>query len=417
MLLYKKNIQRRITQKLKAKPQTFFAVCRPAFEAISAEEIEKLIQIKATQTAVGGLEFICKQEALWKLHLQALTLNSIRMRIGSFRAGTLGELASKIKDIEWNLYLYKETPFEVESHFSHCRIEDAPLATSIVKREIHSIINRENSLSIEKELNNHPLVIQRLYLLGENNHYTISIDCSGKRFFARGYRRCISEAPLRETTASSLFLAAKSNSYQRLFLPMCGSGTFLLEALSNFARDFKAFLPCESRLFPFMQTPSFRKSAYEHLKKEIKKEVPFHSDSDGWKLQAIVAGDLNPSAVEAAQKNLTEFLSKIKLDSQEIKKSLPSLSITQADFFDLRWWANQKPTPSDLILFNPPYGKRLSTDSPFYKKMTTLLKTTLKEIPVAMIIPQEKRRWLTIDWDKEIPFFNGNIRCLFLIRS
>lgn len=407
-----KSLQRRITQTLKGKAQTFFAVCRPGFEPIASHEIKKLTESEVHKTAIGGLEFSCKQESLWKLHLQALTLNSIRMRIASFRAGTVGELASKIKTIPWELYLYKESPIEINSHFSHCRIEDAPLATAIVKREIYTALTHCSSFAQADNPKKKPLLTQTIYLLGEDNHYKISIDCSGKRFFARGYRPYIGEAPLRESTASLLLLTTKFFEHRRLFIPMCGSGTLLLEALSYYARDLKGFLPSENRIFPFMEYPSFRPAAYNHLKEKLK-QGPYLSELE-WEIQSIVATDIDSHALEATEKNLAELLRRIPPLNEE--KKLPSVEIAPADFFDLEWWEKRKLTSSDVVLLNPPYGKRLSINPTFFPRLGEFLNGPLKGVSVGVISPQDKRKWMGNDWKIELPFFNGGIQCFFLIR-
>src|SRR5207245_8474915 len=58
---------------------------------------------------------------------------------------------------------------------------------------------------------------------------TVSADSSGALLHQRGYRLAQGEAPLRETLAAALLLAAEWDPRTPLADPLCGSGTIAIE--------------------------------------------------------------------------------------------------------------------------------------------------------------------------------------------
>ncbi|HEX4870515.1 MAG TPA: bifunctional 23S rRNA (guanine(2069)-N(7))-methyltransferase RlmK/23S rRNA (guanine(2445)-N(2))-methyltransferase RlmL [Moraxellaceae bacterium] len=62
--------------------------------------------------------------------------------------------------------------------------------------------------------------------------FVVGLDLAGESLHRRGYRVAMTEAPLKETLAAALLLQAgwPSAEFAALVDPMCGSGTFLIEA-------------------------------------------------------------------------------------------------------------------------------------------------------------------------------------------
>src|SRR5207248_5150991 len=65
---------------------------------------------------------------------------------------------------------------------------------------------------------------------------TVSADSSGVLLHQRGYRGPQAKAPLRETLAAALLLAARWDPATPLCDPLCGSGTIAIEAALIAAR-------------------------------------------------------------------------------------------------------------------------------------------------------------------------------------
>jgi putative N6-adenine-specific DNA methylase len=63
-----------------------------------------------------------------------------------------------------------------------------------------------------------------------NETVTISLDSSGESLHKRGWREATTEAPINEALAAGMLLMAGWDGSTDLYDPMCGSGTFLIEA-------------------------------------------------------------------------------------------------------------------------------------------------------------------------------------------
>ena len=399
MTTNEKALVRRVKKNIKAKQHIFFAVTRPGFELETMEEIQNIIGIKAKNVAPGGIEFSAKIEDMWKLHLLSFTITSIKIRIASFRAGTIGEAIKKIKLIDWAIYLPYSSLIEVDSKLKKCLISDGSTLERIIEREIGKKMIADKSKK--------PRPVSSLFLRGIDNHYQLSLDCSGKRFFSRGYREFSSNAPIRETTASLILQATKYNNYNKLIDPMCGCGSFSLEFL---ARNYK-LLPGENRKFPFMQWPSFRDATWNNLLQQAKIE----RQSNKNRKLTITTSDIDIKMVEATNHNIEKL--KESLKTSGIKSDF-EININQTDFFKLELADNYK--EKSLMLLNPQYGKRLKNSDTIklYENIGKILNSTFKNIDVAVIAPiGEAEKALKLETSRRIEFQNGGIKVALLVRA
>jgi putative N6-adenine-specific DNA methylase len=91
-----------------------------------------------------------------------------------------------------------------------------------------------------------PLAVRR-----REGHATVSADAAGAPLFKRGWRARVGAAPLRESLAAGLLLAAGFDGGEPFLDPMCGSGTLALEAAAIAARR----APGAGRRFAFEGWP------------------------------------------------------------------------------------------------------------------------------------------------------------------
>ena len=178
---------------------------------------------------------------------------------------------------------------------------------------------------------------QNIYVRGIDDRFTVSIDSSGDSLYKRGLKQHTGKAPLRETLAAASLSLAGYSGKEPLVDPMCGTGTFSLEA----ALIAKHIPPGWFREFAFMQWPAYRARRFEHLKRQcedyfIQPRKPL-----------IFASDKNPQACRRLEHCTRQFgLS-------------DAVRIINADFFEL--------VPGDftgqpgIVTLNPPYGRRMGT--------------------------------------------------------
>ena len=96
---------------------------------------------------------------------------------------------------------------------------------------------------------------------------TLYLDTSGDPLFKRGWRKSAGEAPIRENLAAGMLRLAKWTPETVLFDPMCGSGTFVIEAALMARRVAPGF----GRHFAFEKLLSFEAGYLEGaLRDELK---------------------------------------------------------------------------------------------------------------------------------------------------
>ena len=207
----------------------------------------------------------------------------------------------------------------------------------------------------------------------------------------------INEAPLKENIAAALLILSGINKKSLLLDPMCGSGTFSLEALSISA----SCLISAKKHYPFEYWPSFRPVRFDWLVKQIKEAET--------KPVEIIAADIDPKSLEAAEKNLNLLKKQSGLEDL-------SCRFDRKDFFETP--EPVKDTESALIILNPPYGKRLplKDQMEFFKKIGKILKTEYKGVDWGIIAPGlECEKALDLKWQKKYLFKNGGFPVSFIV--
>jgi putative N6-adenine-specific DNA methylase len=171
------------------------------------------------------------------------------------------------------------------------------------------------------------LVVVRLI----NNQCTLSIDTSGAHLHRRGYRKAVAKAPLRETLAAGLLMAAGWDGASPLLDPFCGSGTIPIEA----ALLARKIAPGRLRRFAFMDWPDTDPTQWQTLLNQADQAVL----AGGPILQA---SDRDAGAIESARANAARAG---VLDAIEFTQRAVS--------------AIQPPRQPGWVVTNPPYGVRV----------------------------------------------------------
>lgn len=266
----------------------------------------------------GGIRLNIDLIAALQLNFWLKTANRILIRLTQFRAGSWPEIKKHLQKVDLKSWL-KDQPFQLQIDAERCKVSNEKYL-------------RKVCLEVWKSVEE---ASQKLFLRGQNDHWTLSLDSSGEHLHRRGVRTKIGEAPLRETLAA-LTLRHLCNGFSRTQLgatalldPMAGSGTFLIEA-----RDLHR--PVRSRSFSFLEWP--RTPA-------LLKSPQFWQNYPGSFTESSVFGSYHSIDVEPRMKALNEeqglnfHLGKFK----EISRQSLGLSGSQP------LW----------LVSNPPYGRRL----------------------------------------------------------
>jgi putative N6-adenine-specific DNA methylase len=358
--------QRRIKRHVIAKTHTFFAVTPPGIESLCANEIKALpADVPQIKVRPGGVEFKGRLTVCYVANLYLRTPSRILMRLAEFKATNFRQFETKTFQVPWELYLPPSVERITRVKSMHSRLVHTDAISEHLEK---AILQRMPSTATNKPIQATQLNRQRIFVRIIKDRVVISLDSSGSLLYKRGLKQDVGQAPIRETLAAAILKLAGYDGSQVVLDPMCGSGSFSLEA-AMIAQNIPAG---EYRHFAFMSWPAFREPHWCHLKKTaIKQFRPVPAAT-------VFASDLD--------KNRLEILKKIIQQSNLSE----TIHVACQDFFTLN---PQKITDKPgILVLNPPYGVRLRTPikpKQFYENIRQKLLSEYCGWQVALLVKNQ----------------------------
>jgi putative N6-adenine-specific DNA methylase len=259
-------------------------------------------------------------------------------RLAAFRAPQMADLERRARSVPWASALRPDVPVRVEASCKRSRIYHSGAAAERVETAIRETVGAPTAKDAEVT------VAARL----ENDLCTISIDTSGELLHKRGFKEAVAKAPLRENLAALFLRQAGYDGREPVVDPMCGSGTFVIEA-AEIAAGLK---PGRARSFAFEKLATFDAAAWQKLREgAAPSAMPelhfFGSDRDA---NAVAMSRAN--AERAGVAAITEFR------TAKVSELQPPEG------------------PPGLVITNPPYGSRLGDRKalqPLYRSFGRIL--------------------------------------------
>lgn len=278
----------------------------------------------------GGVEFDARPAELLRVNLHLRTASRVIARVGELDAIGFDELRRKAAKLGWREFIRpgQQVAIRVTCRKSRLYHSDA------VGREVAEAISlglKGDVLPVKPDPNaDQPaqMIVVRIV----NDHVTVSVDSSGALLHRRGYRLQTAKAPLRETLAAGLLLAAGWDAKSTLLDPFCGSGTIPIEAAllaGNIA-------PGKNRRFAFMDWPNFKQSMWQE-------QLDAAAAAEIRDLPPIFGSDRDDGAIAISAENAR----RAGLEGK--------VTFTGSAFS-----AVSVPAPAGWLVTNPPYGVRVS---------------------------------------------------------
>lgn len=335
-----------------------FLATAPGLEPVLHDEV-RFKGFKQPKQVPGGVTIRGGWPVVWRANLWVRGAGRVLARIASFRVVHLAQLDDLAHRVPWADVLRPDVPFRVEASCAGSRIYHSGAAAQRIETAIRDTLGAP--LAPEAAV----VVMARI----ENDICTISIDTSGEPLHKRGYKEAVNAAPMRETMASLFLRQCGFVGSEPVLDPMCGSGTFVIEAAEIAAR----LNPGRSRHFAFEQLATFDAEAWETMRAVKSARVPtcrFHgSDRD--------AGAVEMSRANAARAGVSEFT---EFRQATISEIVPPEG------------------PPGLVMANPPYGNRLGDSkklAPLYQAFGQVLMTRFKGWRVGLIANEARLAHMT----------------------
>ena len=301
-------------------PFEIFLSAPPGLETLLAEEAAEQ-GFAAPEAVAGGVVTSGGWPDVWRANLCLRGASRVLIRIAEFRAFHLAQLDKRAKTVDWAAYLPKGADVRVDVTCRASKIYHDRAARSRVAGAMEAAGLKAGAEGTFR-------VMVRI----EDDLVTVSLDTSGELLHRRGYKEAVGKAPLRETLAACFLRAAGYRGTETVVDPMCGSGTFVIEA----AEIALGLAPGRARGFALEAFPTFDAKAYDAIRSDAGLEARptdcrfFGADRDDGAIRGSTA-----NAERAGVSGVCTFT------------RAPVSALERPD------------GPPGLVMVNPPYGARI----------------------------------------------------------
>ncbi len=354
-----------------------------------AEEISNLGGLNIN-TYKRFINFECDFETFYRVHFYSRLAFRFYREIASFNCYDKQSLYAGVRDsFDWLSWLHFDKTFNVQvtgrtSSLSHTHFTALEVKNSITDLQ-QAVWNKRSNISLAN-----PDFIIHLHL--NNNKAILSLQSSVESLHKRGYRPAVGKAPLKENLASGLIKMTQWNGKVPLIDLMCGSGTFLIEAVNQFLQ-----VPINiDQVYLFENWLDFRKDIYLNEKNKAKNKIINYE-----KLPKILGCEINKEVFDQAKENI----SLAGLENY--------IELINNDFLEL-----QLQCSPGIIICNPPYGKKLGDENELiylYEQIGIFLKKNFSAWEFWLLSGNPKlTKYLKMKSSLKIPVSNGGIDCRWI---
>lgn len=397
--------------------QAFFAPCPRGLESALAEELREIAAMPGMaalapfavhQEVPGGVNFSGEMAAAYAVNLHSRIASRVLMRVAARGYRHEDDIYTLARSVRWDQWFSPDESLRVDmtSHksplrslnFTALRVKDG--VCDAMRERVGA---RPSVDTVSPDV--------RIYAHLTERDCTLYLDTTGEPLFKRGWRTEKGEAPLKENLAAGILRLAgwvPGQTARPFYDPMCGSGTFLVEA----AQVALGIAPGGSRSFAFEWLKGMDTKAWQKLKADAQRARMLDS---GDQLQ-VVGSDISTDMLAITRANWE-------------RAGLPGEARTKQ--VDARFVQPPYDEPG-LLLMNPPYGERIAVRGQRRAPEDELPRDEVEEAAAnqfasafATTLKQHFAGWqawvftgdlgfprrLRLKESRRTPLYNGNIEC------
>jgi putative N6-adenine-specific DNA methylase len=362
----------------------FFSPVPRGLEGLLAEELRAL-GANEPQIMPGGIEWRGDWLTCWRANLESRLATRVLWRVGSGRYRGEADIYRLAHSLTWAKWFTPEETIRVFVTARQSPLKSLEFITLRIKDAVcdHFRVACGRRPSVDTAL---PKV--RIHAFLDRDAVTLYLDTSGEPLYKRGFKPGTVEAPLKENLAAGILRLSGWQPDEPLVDPMCGSGTFLIEA----ARIALDIAPGLGRQFAFEHLRGFDAPAWDGIRKEAEARC------QPARTLSIHGSDIAGSQLRRARENLAAA----GLES--------CVSLTKADLLEYT-----PPAAGGVMVTNPPYGVRMGEAEEleaFYSHLGDALKQRWPGwrcylLSADMNLP----RAIGLKASRRTPLFNGALEC------
>ena len=364
--------------------ETFFSPCPRGLETMLANELNGL-GAQEVRTTDGGVHFTGPFVLSYRVNLHSRIASRVLWRVAIAHYRNEQDIFDTAYALPWNDWFDTTHTIRVNMTAIKCPLKSLDFATLKIK---DAVCDKFRALTGDRpSVDTHTPDI-RIHAFLEPSRMTLYVDTSGDALFKRGVRQYTNVAPLRENLAAGILLLTGWQPGLPLLDPMCGSGTFLIEA----ALMSLNIAPGISRSFAFQKLKNFDAAAWGDMRSQAQAEQKPVS------ALPIFGSDLYGDELKAAHLNL------------ENAGLRGAVTLNQANVLEI-----SAPADHGVLVANLPYGERmgdLEELQALYPKLGDVLKKKFGGWNAYLFTSDLRMpKFIRLSVSRRTLLFNGAIEC------
>ena len=364
--------------------EKFFASCPRGLEALLADDLYAA-GVKDLKAIPGGVHFAADWPACYAANLHSRIATRILWRVAHGAYAKEDDIYKLVLNAAWPQWFDAEQTIRVDVTAIKSPLKSLEFITLRIKDAVCDRFRADGGKRPSVDTREPDVRVHGFITADE---CTLYIDTSGAPLYQRGLRQKTVDAPLKENVAAGILRLSGWQPGTPLIDPMCGSGTFLVEA----AQMALNIAPGAGRDFGFQRLKNFRLDVWKALL-----DTAMDAEKPAAKAQ-IYGSDISPVSVRAALANLDRA------------GLLPAVTLSTGDLLSIT-----APAASGIMVANPPYGERLSEQdelAAFYPQLGSALKRNFSGWNCYLLTADLRMpKLMRLTPSKKTPLYNGAIEC------
>ena len=362
----------------------FFAPCPRGLEAVLVDELHAL-GAPDPRVTPGGVAFAGDWPQAYRANLESRIASRVLWKILEAPYRNETEIYDAVRALPWPEYFGARARIRVDVGARRCPLKSLDFITLRIKDAVCDRFRAERGRRPDVDTVAPDV---RVHAFLDERRLSLYLDTSGEALFKRGHRAATVEAPLRENLAAGILKLSGWRPEEPFLDPMCGSGTFLIEAVQaalgvapGLGREFAL-----KNLHTF--DPRLWETAWEAARARRREGIAL----------AVFGRDHSEAALAAARANLQAA----GLDR--------AVTLEQADVLTAG-----APAPEGVLIANPPYGVRLGEQqelAAFYPRLGDALKQGFAGWRAYLFTADPRlAKGIGLHASRRTPLFNGALEC------
>ncbi|MBK7674155.1 MAG: class I SAM-dependent RNA methyltransferase [Candidatus Accumulibacter sp.] len=364
--------------------ETFFASCPRGLEQLLAEDLAAA-GARDLKQIFGGVHFLADWPACYRANLHSRIATRILWRVAHAPYGKEEDIYRLALDTPWPKWFLAEQTIRVDVTAVKSPLKSVDFVTLRIKDAVCDRFRRDGGTRPSVDTRQPDV---RVHGFINGDHCTLYLDTSGAPLYQRGFRQKTVDAPLKENLAAGILRLSGWQPGVALLDPMCGSGTFLIEAAQMALR----VAPGARRDFAFQRLRHFDPTAWKRLLDAARAGEAAAAEA------GIFGSDISPIAVRATLANLDRA------------GLLTAVKLSPGDLLDI-----DAPAERGILVSNPPYGERVSDHdelAEFYPLLGSALKRRFAGWSCYLISADTRLpKLVRLTPSRKTPLFNGALEC------